>query len=183
MDGRSPDRQNDGFYGDGQGRCGRRTGEDTFRHRSLHSAEDTGNGCRQRSEDPLHDCWCLFLRGGIQIEPANDRESLRGRYIAAIEGVPSATESDGTWIDAARLPSTSWRLTVYVETSRLTVTMPEPLRRLNEVPGTDGTVVVFAFGNIWEICDAPTWRRYVQQLAGGRTALIGRAITDLEGRR
>jgi len=105
------------------------------------------------------------------------------RFSAAIaESPPSASESPQKWVDAARLLATSWLVLVSIEASRISITLPEPPRRAQQVPQSGGTVVVFGFGNILEIWDALKWHDHVRTTAKRRAAAISEALEDIAQR-
>ncbi len=121
--------------------------------------------------------------GGIQIMPLADHQQEVLRFSAAIaESPPSASESPQKWVDAARLLATSWLVLVSIEASRISITLPEPPRRAQQVPQSGGTVVVFGFGNILEIWDALKWHDHVRTTAKRRAAAISEALEDLAQR-
>ncbi|HXI39243.1 MAG TPA: hypothetical protein VNH83_04660, partial [Bryobacteraceae bacterium] len=94
--------------------------------------------------------------GGIQIEPLTDHRRNVLPFTEVIRNrktVPSASESGQKWVDVARLLATAWPVIVNIEASRISVTLPEPPRRAQQVPPSGGVVVVFGFGNILEIWD------------------------------
>jgi len=121
--------------------------------------------------------------GGLQIEPLASHETLRSEFMTALGNArPSSSESADQWIEAARFLASSWRIVASVESSRVSMTLPEPTRRLLRLPGIGGTVVVFGFGEILEIWDAAVWLEHVRQLARARISLIPEAIEDVERR-
>ena len=82
-------------------------------------------------------------------------------------------------MDVARLLATAWLVRVDVESSRISITLPEPPRRAQQVPQSGGVVVVFGFGNILEIWDALKWHDHVRETAKRRVAAISEALEDL----
>jgi DNA-binding transcriptional regulator/RsmH inhibitor MraZ len=68
---------------------------------------------------------------------------------------------------------------VDVEASRISITLPEPPRRAQQVPQSGGVVVVFGFGNILEIWDALKWHDHVRAMAKKKTVAISEALEDL----
>jgi DNA-binding transcriptional regulator/RsmH inhibitor MraZ len=120
-------------------------------------------------------------RGGLQIEPIESNKALMDRFrIALKDKTAVASDSAKKWVDAARLLATSWRVTLNVEPSQLRMTVPEPIRRAQLLPGPDGRVVVFAMGEILEVWDEPKWYEHVGRIAPSKTSLISKAIEDLE---
>jgi DNA-binding transcriptional regulator/RsmH inhibitor MraZ len=79
----------------------------------------------------------------------------------------------------ARLLATVWLISVNVEASRISITLPEPPRRAQQVPQAGGAVVVFGFGHILEIWDALKWHDHVRATAKRKTAAISEALEDL----
>jgi hypothetical protein len=92
---------------------------------------------------------------------------------------PSASESPRKWVDVARLLATAWLFPVNIEASRISITLPEPPRRSQQVPQSGGAVVVFGFGNILEIWDALKWHDHVRATAKRKAAAISEALEDL----
>jgi len=137
-----------------------------------------------KSEPSPIDCiGTLGTSGGIQIEPFSTHEPLRNQFAQAL-GIapPRSTESGDRWVDAARLLATSWRMSARVESSRISITLPEPVRRAGLLPGIGGLVVVFGFGEILEIWDAIKWHEHLRTASRRRLAAISDAIEDLENR-
>jgi hypothetical protein len=121
--------------------------------------------------------------GGLLVEPFASHEALRSGFIKTLANTPpKSLESGERWIDAARLLASSWRITVSVETSRVSMNLPEPTRRLLRLPEVGGTVVVFGFGEILEVWDAVTWHEHVRGLAKAKGSVVSEAIEDMEHR-
>jgi hypothetical protein len=118
--------------------------------------------------------------GGVQLEPLATHEALRNPFIEALgDAPPLSSESGKKWVEAARLLATSWRMTVSIESSRISITLPEPTRRAQQLPGAGGTVVVFGFGEILEIWDAVKWHDHVRAVAKTKLSAVSEAIEDL----
>jgi len=118
--------------------------------------------------------------GGIQVMPLADYQQDVLPFVEAVaEAPPGASESHQKWVDVARLLATAWLLPVNVEASRITITLPEPARRAQQVPQSGGSVVVFGFGNILEIWDAVKWHDHVRAAAKRRAAAIAEALEEL----
>ena len=118
--------------------------------------------------------------GGIQVWPLKDhRQNVLPFAEALAETPPSASESSQKWVDVARLLATAWLVPINVEASRISITLPEPLRRAQQLPQSGGAVVVFGFGNILEIWDALKWHDHVRATAKRRAAAISEALEDL----
>lgn len=121
--------------------------------------------------------------GGLQVEPlAAYEDDLRRFREALSESPPTARESGRAWMDVARLLATAWRMTVNLEPSRISVTLPEPARRSLLVPQAGGTAVVFGCGEVLEIWDVAKWHAHGHVTAARRTAAISKAVEDLERR-
>jgi DNA-binding transcriptional regulator/RsmH inhibitor MraZ len=118
--------------------------------------------------------------GGIQVAPLTDhRQDVLPFAEAISEMTPSASESPRKWVDVARLLATAWLFPVNIEASRISITLPEPPRRSQQVPQSGGAVVVFGFGNILEIWDALKWHDHVRATAKRKAAAISEALEDL----
>jgi hypothetical protein len=118
--------------------------------------------------------------GGIQVAPLSDhRQDVAPFAEATAETPPSASESSQKWVEVARLLATAWLVPINVEASRISITLPEPPRRAQQLPQSGGAVVVFGFGNILEIWDALKWYDHVRATAKRRAAAISEALEDL----
>ena len=121
--------------------------------------------------------------GGVQVAPlADHRQNVLPFAEAIAETTPIASESSQKWVDVARLLATAWLVRVDVEASRISITLPEPPRRAQQLPQSGGAVVVFGFGNILEIWDALKWHDHVRATAKRRVAAISEALEDLDQR-
>jgi DNA-binding transcriptional regulator/RsmH inhibitor MraZ len=121
--------------------------------------------------------------GGIQVVPSGVDQGIRRQFTRKLEGaIPRADESNHRWVDAARLLATSWKIVLSLEPSRVTITLPEPVRRALELPGSGGSVVVFGLGEILELWDAVRWYEHVRRLANDRQTIIRSAVDDLDDR-
>jgi DNA-binding transcriptional regulator/RsmH inhibitor MraZ len=119
--------------------------------------------------------------GGLQVEPSISHETLRREFVTALGNTaPTSMESSESWVDATRLLASSWRVTVSLERSRVSLTLPEPTRRLLRLPEIGGMVVVFGFGEILEIWDAVAWHEHVRRLAKNKQSLIASATEEIE---
>jgi len=118
--------------------------------------------------------------GGVQLVPRAEHEQDGRRLAKAIRGAPpSAAESSEKWVDVARFLATAWLIPVNVEASRISITLPEPPRRAQQLPQAGGTGLVFAFGEILEIWDAIKWHDHVRTTAKRKVAAISEALEDL----
>jgi hypothetical protein len=118
--------------------------------------------------------------GGLQIELFAAHDNLRSGFIKELGDASAASlESGERWIEAARLLATSWRIAVNVESNRVSIPLPEPIRRALRLPGAGGTVVVFGFGEIVEVWDAVIWHEYVRGLAKAKISVVSEAIEDI----
>jgi DNA-binding transcriptional regulator/RsmH inhibitor MraZ len=121
--------------------------------------------------------------GGLQIEPITMHEKLRSDFTDAIaKTLPKSSESGETWVEIARLLATSWRIAISIESSRISITLPEPARRLLRLPGRAGTAVVFGFGEILEVWDAVNWHDHVRSVAKTKSFAFSQAISDIRDR-
>ncbi|MCA1560363.1 MAG: hypothetical protein LC804_08895 [Acidobacteria bacterium] len=119
----------------------------------------------------------------MQILPLAAHEDEVRRMTEALAGTPpSFSEADQKWMDASRLVATVWGLTIRLEASRFSITVPEPPRRAQLLPQSGGTVVVFGFGEILGIWDAAKWHEYIRAVARRKTAAISEALEDIERR-
>lgn len=118
--------------------------------------------------------------GGVQLAPRTEHERDARRLVKAIGAAPpSASESPQKWVDVARFLATAWLISVNVEASRISITLPEPPRRAQQLPEAGGTGVVFGFGEILEIWDAIRWHDHVRATAKRKIAAISEALEDL----
>jgi DNA-binding transcriptional regulator/RsmH inhibitor MraZ len=118
--------------------------------------------------------------GGIQLSPRTDHEEdVRRLAEAMADKPPSASEAPEKWVDVARLLATAWLIPISVEANRISITLPEPPRRAQQLPQSGGTVVVFGFGRILEIWDALKWHDHVRTTAKRKAAAISEALEDL----
>jgi DNA-binding transcriptional regulator/RsmH inhibitor MraZ len=118
--------------------------------------------------------------GGVQLVPLTDHQADVQRLAEAIaDAPPSASESSQEWVDVARFLATAWLIPIHVEANRISITLPEPPRRAQQLPAFRGTAVVFGFGNILEIWDALKWHDHVRATAKRKAAAISEALEDL----
>jgi hypothetical protein len=121
--------------------------------------------------------------GGLQVEPFASHATQRSGFIATLGKTrPTSLESGERWIEAARLLASSWHITVNVESSRVSMNLPEPTRRLLRLPEVGSMIAVFGFGEILEIWDALMWHEHVRKLAKARVSLLSDAIEEMEHR-
>jgi len=106
--------------------------------------------------------------GGIQLEPFSNHIVRQERFTRAVQhrGSPTSSDASESWIDVARLLVTTWKVTINAEETRFTFTIPEPVRSAQLLPSANGVVVLFGFGEIFEIWDAATWFSHVRTLKG-----------------
>lgn len=122
--------------------------------------------------------------GGIQVAPLTEhRNEVLPFYEAVAEQPPSGSESHQRWVDVTRLLATVWPIKLNIEASRISITLPEPARRAQQVPQSGGAVVVFGFGSILEIWDALKWHDHVRTTARRKAVAISEALEDLGQRR
>jgi hypothetical protein len=121
--------------------------------------------------------------GGIQVLPlANHLREVQAFAEAVGDKPPTESESPGKWIEVARLLATFWPIVFNIEATRISITLPEPSRRAQQVPQSGGAVVVFGFGSILEIWDALKWHDHVRGMAKRKAAAIAEALEELEQR-
>jgi hypothetical protein len=121
--------------------------------------------------------------GGVQVEPFVAHEMRARSYTEALgDFSPRSAESGQSWVETARLLATSWRVTISVESSRINITLPEPVRRAKQVPEAGGLAVVFGFGEILEIWDAVKWHDHVRSVAKTKLFAFSQAIEDIRDR-
>ena len=124
----------------------------------------------------------LGAAGGIQLAPIASHQTDVARFTEAMDAPPEAEESGQEWVDVARLFATSWKVLISVEPSRFSLTLPEPLRRVQEFLQPGGTVIVFGFGNILEVWDAPKWNEHIRVAVKQRPTAVSRALEELTRR-
>ena len=136
------------------------------------------------SEGSSTDCVAIpGPAGGIQIQPFATHELLVDQFAGAVGNASvKASDSDQNWVNMARLLATSWRISLSVETNRISLTLPEPIRRARQLPEVNGEVVVFAFGEILEIWDAAKWWDHVRAVGKTKLSAFSQAIEDLRDR-
>jgi hypothetical protein len=136
------------------------------------------------SESEPIDCIAsLGPAGGIQVEPAASYEAMEGSYVGALgDAPPQSAESGQTWVEMARLLATSWRMTISIESSRINITLPEPVRKAKQVPEAGGLAVVFGFGGILEVWDAAKWHDHVRMIAKTKLPALSAALEYLRNR-
>jgi DNA-binding transcriptional regulator/RsmH inhibitor MraZ len=117
--------------------------------------------------------------GGVQLTPlAMHQEEVR-RLTEAMTDTPRSSDATERWMDVARFLATAWPMPINIESNRISITLPEPPRRAQQLPQSGGTVVVYAFGEICEIWDALKWHERVRATARRKDAAISEAREDL----
>lgn len=118
--------------------------------------------------------------GGVQLAPLTDhRQDVQRLAEAIADTPPSASESSQKWVDVARFLATAWLFTIHVEANRISITLPEPPRRAQQLPQSGAAAVVFCFGEIVEIWDALKWYDHIRATAKRKAAAISEALEDL----
>ncbi len=121
--------------------------------------------------------------GGIQIAPATTHERLSRGFIEALgDSTARSSESSQRWMDLARYLATTWPIPISVESSRISFTLPEPIRRAQLLPGAGGTVTVFGFGEILEVWEAVKWHDHVRSIAKTMPSSVSEGLEDLRDR-
>lgn len=121
--------------------------------------------------------------GGVQLQPLAEYEKIHGSFIESLgENVPMLSDAGKPWVKIARLLATTWRIPLHIESTRVTITLPEPARRAVQLPDSGGVVVVFGFGEILEVWDAPRWHDHVREVAKDKSSLLSSGIDDLQDR-
>ena len=122
--------------------------------------------------------------GGLQLTPDGGREAegrnLLAQYLA--QRPAGADEVTKTWVDLARYYSLAWNIQWSVEEGRFTLTMPEEPRKLGIVPSEPDYAIIFATGNIVEVCKASDYLEHVQELSRNLRKLVVMARDELESR-
>ena len=118
--------------------------------------------------------------GGICIGPASSIEPLR-RSIVTNLGGRSATprESGSAWVAVERYLATSWALSVSVEATRFSLTLPKGARKLRLAPSWGETAVVFATEAIVEVWPREAWCKHIRHSAAAIDELQEKAIEEL----
>lgn len=117
--------------------------------------------------------------GGIQLEPLSRWQGRHDRFMTQMQrrDPPESSDAADNWVDLARVLVTTWRVTLHAEETRYSFTIPEPVRRAQLLPSAKGAVVVFGFGDIFEVWEAAAWFSRVQALKGDQ-APIDDALDD-----
>jgi DNA-binding transcriptional regulator/RsmH inhibitor MraZ len=125
----------------------------------------------------------LGPEGGIQLLPRPAHEGAVTQVSDAVAGnAPTATESAQSWVEVARFLGTAWPMSLSIEAGRISFTIPEPARRSQQFPLPGGAVVVFAFGDIFEIWEATKWHDHVRKTARKYPSALLQALEDLRQR-
>jgi DNA-binding transcriptional regulator/RsmH inhibitor MraZ len=135
-------------------------------------------------EDDRIDCVAMpGAVGGVQLLPrttyGRDVQPLLQALGAAL---PEAAEATRSWLEIVRFFATACEMPIHVEAKRISITLPEPLRRAGLLPQAGGSVVVFGSGEILEIWGAGKWHEHLRPTAARRNAALAEAIEDLRGR-
>jgi hypothetical protein len=118
--------------------------------------------------------------GGVQLVPRTEYEKDSLRLANAMGGAPpSPSESSQKWVDVARLLATAWLISLSVEGNHISITLPEPPRRAQQLPNAGEIGLVFGFGEILEIWDAIKWHDHVRTMAKRKVAALSGALEDL----
>jgi hypothetical protein len=121
--------------------------------------------------------------GGIQLEPVEPVGDVETQYIELLGGdVPQVSDTAEKWVEVARLFATSWRVQIAIESSRISISLPEPARKAGLLPSAGTQAVVFGFGHILEVCEAARWYEHVRGIAKLKMSLVADAMEDLQGR-
>jgi hypothetical protein len=92
--------------------------------------------------------------GGIQLEPVEPVGDVETQYIELLGGdVPQVSDTAEKWVEVARLFATSWRVQIAIESSRISISLPEPARKAGLLPSA-GTQAVFL--------DSATYLKYAK---------------------
>jgi len=121
--------------------------------------------------------------GGIQLVPRSEHLKQTEPLVQALgDTLPSGPEAAQDWVEVARLLATAWPITLNVEASRVSITLPEAARRAKLVPQYGGIAVIFGFGGILEIWDALDWNAHVRLTAKRKVGAIADALEDIGNR-
>jgi DNA-binding transcriptional regulator/RsmH inhibitor MraZ len=85
-------------------------------------------------------------------------------------------------VDLARCLATAWRIPVSVETSRISFTVPEPIRRAQLLSGHGGTVIAFGSSEIFQVWEEVKWHDHVRGVAKTKLYTTEEAIENLRDR-
>jgi len=119
--------------------------------------------------------------GGVQFLPVAVIENLQSPFLVAL-GARNVSASDGgeSWVDTARLFASQWSASISVESSRISITLPEPARRSFQLPSVGEIAVVYGFGSILEVWVAAQWFEHGRRLSREKKSLISRSIDELQ---
>jgi len=120
------------------------------------------------------------VRGGIQVYPRtalSDRSNLLTR-LSLKQLRRTAAGSD--LLDYARYSSTSWHLTIAVESSRYALYLPEEARKLRLVPTNGERAVVFAAGEILEVWTTADWIGHLRRVGAKIDYLEQTVLRELQ---
>ena len=121
--------------------------------------------------------------GGVQVARLTDYRQDVAPFAATIAQIPpTESESSHKWMDVVRLLATAWLIPINIETSRISITLPESLRGAEQVPQAGQAAVIFGAGNILEIWDSRKWHDHVRETAKRKGPAIAEALEDLRER-
>ena len=124
--------------------------------------------------------------GGMQISPDGGRfgEARRSLVEKLLENPAKAGEAGADWLNLARYFATSWPVTFQMERkpSRITINLPAEARKLGIVPKAGEIAVVFATGEILEICGASEWVKLNNTMSEKLNEILERAENQLSER-
>ncbi|HKD83549.1 MAG TPA: hypothetical protein VKB58_02285 [Terriglobales bacterium] len=125
-------------------------------------------------------CGMPGAAGGVQLQPVDAIENFENPYLAALaEHNVTVSHAGESWVDTARLFATRWLTSISVESSRISITLPEPPRRALQLPAIGEIAIVFGFGPILEVWIATQWYDHVRRLSREKISLVSRSIDDL----
>ena len=127
--------------------------------------------------EPIECVCALGPAGGVVIVPATLVASSRRSLDSLIsDRVSVPWEVSGPRFELARYFAHTWDLSVQVDQSRFTLTVPEDVRKLGRAPSGGELAVVFAIGDILEIWRADAWCDHIRQVANSFNELRGSAL-------
>lgn len=119
-------------------------------------------------------------RVGLQLVDLATYDEERRAFDAAIsvDSAQSPNSSD-SWVEAARLLASVWRVRISIQATQIRFGLPEEPRLAGLLPSAGERAVVFGFRTLLEVCAAKAWSDHVAALNTRRTELVAGAIDYL----
>lgn len=131
-----------------------------------------------KSDSNSIECICtLGAAGGIAIIPKGVLQpSLRSvePYLTSVSATPWESGSD--MLRLVRYLASMQAVSIGVEQTRFSLTIPEAVRKLGVAPDSGQAAVVFAMGSVLEVWRADAWSEHIRQAAGSFNALRADAL-------